>query len=137
MVDPRHPDYDPANDPARPVRPGPIERDPADPAHRVDPHRDPRIGSSSRGLAGATIAVAIVLLAVLAFAFMGGGTTDEAALPPGTVAEDPANPATGAIEPDTAPVDGEAPAGGAAPVDGAAPAGGAPAEQPIQPAPAQ
>lgn len=136
MVDPRHPDYDPANDPSRPVRPGPIERDLADPAHRIDPHRDPRAGYSSRGLAGATIAVAIVLLAVLAFAFMGGGTTDEAALPPGTVTEDPAT--TGAIEPDTAPVDGQAPVDGAAPVDGTAPVdGAAPAEQPAQPAPAQ
>lgn len=134
MVDPRHPDYDPATDPTRPVRPGPIDRDLTDPAHRIDPYNDPRIGSSSRGLAGATIAVAIVLLAVLAFAFMGGGTTDEAALPPGTVAEDPNNPATGAIVPDE-PVEPAPPAAEPAPADGSAPIDGtAPAEQP---APAQ
>lgn len=135
MADPRRPDYDPANDPARPVGPGPVDRGVADSMAR-DPYAEPRAANSSRGLAGATIAVAVVLLAVLAFAFMGGTGTDEAALPPGTVAEDPNNPATGAIEPDTAPISETQPAPVSpidgtqpAPVDGTAPVG--------QPAPVQ
>jgi hypothetical protein len=136
MADPRHPDYDPANDPTRPVGPGPVDRDLTDPALRIDPYNDPRIASPSRGLTGATIAVAVVLLAVLAFAFLGGTSTDEASIAPGTVVEDPNNPATGAIEPGTAGVEpDQAPA--AAPADPVAPAEPAAPAPTTEPAPVQ
>ncbi|RST88382.1 hypothetical protein EJC49_01410 [Aquibium carbonis] len=73
-----------------PIVPGAIVRDydepltQDDPALRNDPAyvqpRDyPRASSAPRGLAGATLAVAIVLLAVIAFSFMGGADTNETA----------------------------------------------------------
>lgn len=84
--DPRNPDRL-----VDPVVPGAIVRDydaPAayeDPAIRdnpayVPPRDYPRASSAPRGLAGATLAVAVVLLAVLAFSFMGGADTNETAV---------------------------------------------------------
>lgn len=84
--DPRNPDRL-----VDPVAPGAIARDYDDPAAYDDPAicdnpayvqpRDyPRASSAPRGLAGATLAVAVVLLAVLAFSFMGGADTDETAV---------------------------------------------------------
>ncbi|MFN3546272.1 MAG: hypothetical protein ACK4U0_02175 [Mesorhizobium sp.] len=84
--DPRNPDRL-----VDPVAPGAIVRDydaPAayeDPAIRdnpayVPPRDYPRASSAPRGLAGATLAVAVVLLAVLAFSFMGGADTNETAV---------------------------------------------------------
>ena len=112
MVDPRRPEYDPL----RPTRPGPIERDLADPAARLDPYSDPRIAGPRRGIAGATLAVAAVLLAVLAFAFFGGGTSDQAsAPPPAGVVEGGDNTATGSINPNETPAEPQ-PAPAPAPV---------------------
>ena len=76
---------------ADPVVPGAIERDYDDPLSYEDPAirdnpayvppRDfPRASSAPRGLAGATLAVAIVLLAVIAFSFMGGADTSDTAV---------------------------------------------------------
>jgi type IV secretory pathway VirB10-like protein len=76
-----------------PIVPGAIERDYDDPLTYDDPGlldnpayvqpRDyPRESSAPRGLAGATLAVAIVLLAVIAFSFMGGADTNETAVAP-------------------------------------------------------
>ncbi len=88
--DPRSPD--PHTDRfADPVMPGAIDRDYDDPLSYEDPAirdnpayvppRDyPRASSAPRGLAGATLAVAIVLLAVIAFSFMGGADTNDTAV---------------------------------------------------------
>ena len=101
-----------------PVVPGAIVRDYDDPAAHEDPAirdnpahvqpRDyPRASSAPRGLAGATLAVAVVLLAVLAYSFMGGSDTDETAVvqpevtqplgtdnaPTASIADEPATPA--------------------------------------------
>lgn len=74
-----------------PIVPGAIVRDYDDPLYEDDPalradnaHVPPRdhppASSAPRGLAGATLAVAIVLLAVIAFSFMGGADTNETAV---------------------------------------------------------
>ncbi len=93
--DPRDPRYD--ENLTDPALPGEINRDfddPAtydDPALRADPAvpspRDyPRGTSAPRGIAGATLAVAIVLLAVIAFSFMGGADNETATVVPGETA---------------------------------------------------
>lgn len=92
--DPRNPrDPREPNGPDRlvdPIVPGAIVRDYDDPLNEDDPalrtdsayvppRAYPRASSAPRGLAGATLAVAIVLLAVIAFSFMGGSDTNETA----------------------------------------------------------
>ncbi len=82
----RRPELDPADDPAGrvysdPARPGAIDRDVPDPAV-PDPHAYPRSTSSPRGIAAATIAVAIILLAVIAFSFLGNGPDEQVTVAP-------------------------------------------------------
>ncbi|MDN2582276.1 hypothetical protein [Aquibium sp. ELW1220] len=89
--DPRDPDPRSAGRLVDSVVPGAIDRDYDDPLAYDDPAirdnpayvqpRDyPKASSAPRGLAGATLAVAIVLLAVIAFSFMGGADNNEAAV---------------------------------------------------------
>lgn len=92
--DPRDPRNPGTRNPDRlvdPVVPGAIDRDYdeplayEDPAIRdnpayVQPRDYPKASAAPRGLAGATLAVAIVLLAVIAFSFMGGADTNETAV---------------------------------------------------------
>ncbi|MFC3641071.1 hypothetical protein [Aquibium oceanicum] len=101
----RRPDVDPVDPAGRdysdPAAPGAIERDVPDPAV-PDPRAYPRTTSSPRGIAAATIAVAIILLAVIAFSFLGNGPDDQVTVAPeaapveGTIDQAP----TASISPD-------------------------------------
>jgi hypothetical protein len=118
--------------------PGEINRDfddPAaydDPALRADPAvpspRDyPRGTSAPRGIAGATLAIAIVLLAVIAFSFMGGADDETATVVPDTAPIGTDRTPTASITPDGA-------AEGATEVT-IPPIAPADPAQPVQPAP--
>lgn len=135
MVNPtRDPELDPRNDPARPVYPGSIERDIVTPSEQIDPRVDPRMNGSSRGLTGAAVVVAIVLIAIAAFSFFGSGSTDQASVPAGDgpVVQGTDNPPTASITPE--PQQPAEPAPASPP-----PAAEAPQAAPAapQPAPAQ
>ncbi|WP_187968789.1 hypothetical protein [Aquibium microcysteis] len=140
--DPRNPETRHADRLVDPVVPGAIDRDYDDPLAYEDPAirdnpayvqpRDyPRPSAAPRGLAGATLAVAIVLLAVIAFSFMGGADTNETAVNTPEVTQP-----LGTDDAPTASITPDEPAA-AAPADGGEtlpPISPADPAQPVQPA---
>lgn len=63
----------PEADPIDPIGPGGIDRDIADPSQPYDPRLQREINPGPRGLMAATIAVLVVLIAIVAFSLVGGG----------------------------------------------------------------
>ncbi|PSM19269.1 MULTISPECIES: hypothetical protein [Nitratireductor] len=62
-----------------PYGPGGIDRDIADPSRPYDPRLQREINPGPRGLMAATIAVVVVLLAIVAYSLVGGGTERQTA----------------------------------------------------------
>ncbi|MEP1776058.1 MAG: hypothetical protein ABJJ73_13210, partial [Nitratireductor sp.] len=62
-----------------PVGPAGIDRDIADPSQPYDPRLQREINPGPRGLMAATIAVVVVLLAIVAFSLVGGGADPQTA----------------------------------------------------------